>query len=110
MNQILDCLLGDSKNQHQVEGIIDYLTIHFFSTNYKELVKEVLGVSMKHMIFSEITTLGYTGRFNLLNAIDIRISNDTVKGTLFELKGKGCRFLSGWLKTRKETWLSLIHI
>lgn len=104
MNQILDCLLGNSKNPHQVEGIIDYLTIHFFSTNYKELVKEVLGVSMKHMIFSEITTLGYTGRFNLLNAIDIRISNDTVKGTLFELKGKGCRFLSGWLKARKETW------
>ena len=109
MNQILDCLLGNSKNPHQVEGIIDYLTIHFFSTNYKELVKEVLGVSMKHMIFSEITTLGYTGRFNLLNAIDIRISNDTVKGTLFELKGKGCRFLSGWLKARKETWPDFIQ-
>lgn len=109
INQILDCLLQESKNPHQVEGIIDYLTIHFFSTNYKELVKEVLGVSMKHMIFSEITTVGYTGRFNLLNAIDIRISNDTVKGTLFELKGKGCRFLSGWLKARKETWPDFIQ-
>lgn len=109
MNQLLDCLLQETREPQQVEGIIDYLTIHFFSTNYKELIKEILGISMKHMIYSEISTLGYIGRFNLLNAIDIRISNDAVKGTLFELKGKGCHFLSGWLKARKETWQDFIQ-
>lgn len=59
---------------------------------------------MRHMVFHETATLGYTGRFNLLKAIDIRISDDPVKGTLFELKGTSCQYLSGWLRARKETW------
>lgn len=100
--ELLDALL--SKDNDGIEAIIDYLTIHFFSTDYEKLVKEVLGTSMKHMVFHETTTLGYTGRYNLLKAIDIRISDDPVKGTLFELKGLGCSLLSSWLKAGGKTW------
>ncbi|MGG5314483.1 replication initiation factor domain-containing protein [Enterococcus sp. AZ072] len=103
IKQILDCLLSEKDNAG-LEGIIDYLTIHFFSNDHELLVKEVLGVSMRHMVYHESATLGYTGRFNLLKAIDIRISDDPVKGTLFELKGTGCQYLSGWLRASKETW------
>lgn len=106
--QLLDCLLSDQPKL-PIEGIIDYLTIHFFSNDYQTLVKEVLGITMNHMVFHESATLGYTGRYTLLNAIDIRISQDPSKGTLFELKGKGCHLLAGWLKARKEAWPDFIR-
>lgn len=80
--------------------IVDCLTIHFFSTDYEMLINEVLGITTNHMVFYDSSTLGYTGRYNLMKAIDIRISEDTVKGTLFELKDTYCRFLAGWLKAR----------
>lgn len=96
--------MSEAKKDVRLEGIIDYLTIHFFSTDYENLVTEILGVSMKYLIYYENTQLGYLGSYNLLNAIDVRISNDAIKGTLIELKGKGCRLLSGWIRARKVTW------
>lgn len=106
--KLLDALLK-IEDHSCLEAIFDYLTIHFFSTDYEKLVKKILGVSMKHMIFSESSTLGYTGRFNLLQAIDIRTSDNMTKGTLIELKGKGCRFLTGWLRSRNQTWTQFIQ-
>lgn len=103
VEQIFDCLLTKQKKD-SLDGIVDYLTIHFFSTDYEMLIENVLGISMRHMIYHDSTTLGYTGRYSLLKAIDIRVSEDEVKGTLFELKGTGCRYLAGWLKGKKETW------
>ncbi|WP_207487814.1 replication initiation factor domain-containing protein [Enterococcus avium] len=103
IQQLFECLLTE-ENDGCLEAIVDYLTIHFFSTDYEKLINEVLGITMNHMVFYESSTLGYTGRYNLMRAIDIRTSQDTVKGTLFELKGTGCRFLAGWLKAREQTW------
>ncbi|WP_288746185.1 helix-turn-helix domain-containing protein [uncultured Enterococcus sp.] len=103
IEQIFDFLLTKKKKDH-LDGIVDYLTIHFFSTDYELLIEKVLGISMRHMIYHESTTLGYTGRYNLLKAIDIQVSKDKAKGTLFELKGAGCRLLAGWLKGKKESW------
>ncbi|WP_219907009.1 hypothetical protein [Enterococcus mundtii] len=53
---------------------MDYLTIHFFSTDYEMLIDKVLNISMNHMVYHETKILGYDGRYNLLNAIDIRVS------------------------------------
>lgn len=103
IEQIFDCLLT-KQTKDSLDGIVDYLTIHFFSTDYELLVNHVLGIPMRHMIYHESTTLGYKGRYNLLKAIDIRVSENEAKGTLFELKGTGCRILAGWLKSRKQTW------
>lgn len=103
IEQIFDLLLTKKKKDN-LDGIVDYLTIHFFSTDYEMLIEKILGVSMRHMVYHESTTLGYSGRYNMLKAIDIRVSENEVKGTLFELKGTGCRFLAGWLKGKAETW------
>ena len=103
VEQIFDFLLTKKKKDN-LDGIVDYLTIHFFSTDYEMLIEKVLGISMRHMVYHDSTTLGYTGRYNLLKAIDIRVSKDKAKGTLFELKGAGCRLLAGWLKGKKESW------
>ena len=103
VEQIFELLLAKQKKDH-LDGIVDYLTIHFFSTDYEMLIEKVLGVSMRHLVYHESTTLGYTGRYNLLKAIDIRVSEDEAKGTLFELKGTGCRILAGWLKGKNDSW------
>ncbi|AQP58171.1 helix-turn-helix transcriptional regulator [Listeria monocytogenes] len=103
IQQLFECLLTE-ENDGCLESIVDYLTIHFFSTDYEMLINEVLGITMIHVVFYEPSKLGYTGRYNLMKAIDIRISEDTVKGTLFELKGLGCRFLADWLKAMQKTW------
>ncbi|WP_207487673.1 replication initiation factor domain-containing protein [Enterococcus avium] len=108
IDQLLDCLLTKERKEH-LEGIVDYLTIHFFSTDYEMLIDKVLNISMNHMVFHETKILGYDGRYNLLNAIDIRVSEDERKGSLFELKGTGCRYLAGWLNGRKETWSDFIN-
>lgn len=103
IEQLLNRLLSKERNE-DLEGIVDYLTIHFFSKDYEILIDKVLNISMNHMVFHETKILGYNGRYNLLKAIDIRISEDEKKGTLFELKGTGCRYLAGWLNGKKETW------
>ena len=72
VEQIFDFLLTKKKKDH-LDGIVDYLTIHFFSTDYEMLIEKVLGISMRHMVYHDSTTLGYTGRANLLKAKDIRV-------------------------------------
>lgn len=79
IEQLVNCLLSEEKNEH-LEGIVDYLTIHFFSTDYEMLIDKVLNISMNHMVFHETKILGYNGRYSLLKAIDIRISGDEKKG------------------------------
>lgn len=70
IEQLVNCLLSKERNEH-LEGIVDYLTIHFFSTDYEMLIDKVLNISMNHMVFHETKILGYNGRYSLLKAIDI---------------------------------------
>lgn len=85
--------------------IVDYVTIHFFSLDYKTLTKEILGMSTERFLEREYAPLGYTAQLVWNNVITISYSvDDPLKGTLIDLSGQGCAHLSRLLKTRKQTW------
>lgn len=85
--------------------IVDYVTIHFFSLDYKTLTKEILGMSSEHFLEREYAPLGYTAQLVWNNVITISYSiDDPLKGTLIDLSGQGCAHLNMLLKTRKQTW------
>ena len=93
-----------------LEGIVDYLTIHFFDTDYQKIIDNVLKINLKYMDFHESTMLNYDGYFNFRTSIYIRISKNQTQGTLIEIKGQGCRLLSGQLKCAGKTWQDFFQV
>lgn len=104
LNLLLDCMeYAEITPMNRV--IVDYLTIHFFSLDYKTLTKEILGMSTEHFLEREYAPLGYTAQLTWNNVITISYAtNDLIKGTLIDLSEQGCAYLSMLLKTRKMTW------
>ena len=101
---LLDCL-ADADKSPMNRVIVDYVTIHFFSLDYKSLTKEILGMSTEHFLEREYAPLGYTAQLVWNNVITVSYSvDDPLKGTLIDLSGQGCAHLSMLLKTRKKTW------
>lgn len=109
IQRIFNLFEGDAQSDC-LEGIVDYLTIHFFDTDYQKLIDNVLKISLKYMDFHESTMLNYEGYFNFRTAIYIRISKNQTQDTLFELKGQGCRLLTGQLKSVGKTWQDFFQL
>jgi phage replication initiation protein len=104
LDSLLDCL-DDLEETPVNRVLIDYVTIHFFSLDYKTLTKEILGMSTDHFLEREYAPLGYSAQLVWNNVITISYSiDDPQKGTLIDLSGQGCAHLSMLLKTRKQTW------
>lgn len=99
--RLLDRLQAKEQDA-QYNVIIDYITIFFPSNDYEKLLKETVGMSLRHFEKIDSAPLGYSGRFTYRNVINILFSeDDPKKGTIIELSGQGCRHLEMILDTRK---------
>lgn len=85
--------------------LIDYLTIHFFSNHHLKLIEEIIGMPIERFEELDYAPKGYLGQYVWNQVITIRYSvDDTVKGTVMEFSGQGCKHLAMRLKTAKSNW------
>lgn len=85
--------------------LIDYLTIHFFSNQHLKLIEAIIGMPIERFEELDYAPKGYIGQYVWNQVITIRYSiDDTVKGTVMEFSGQGCKHLAMRLKTAKSNW------
>lgn len=100
---ILDSLQEEAVPVNRV--LIDYLTIHFFSNQHLKLIEEIIGMPIERFEELDYAPKGYIGQYVWNQVITIRYSiDDTVKGTVMEFSGQGCKHLAMRLKTAKSNW------
>ncbi|WP_330873206.1 replication initiation factor domain-containing protein [Aerococcus urinaeequi] len=103
LNLILDSLQEEIVPVNRV--LIDYLTIHFFSNQHLKLIEEIIGMPLERFEELDYAPKGYIGQYVWNQVITIRYSiDDTVKGTVMEFSGQGCKHLAMRLKTAKSNW------
>ncbi|MDG3375062.1 helix-turn-helix domain-containing protein, partial [Vibrio parahaemolyticus] len=92
LNLILDSLQEELVPVNRV--LIDYLTIHFFSNQYLKLIEAIIGMPIERFEELDYAPKGYIGQYVWNQVITIRYSiDDTVKGTVMEFSGQGCKHL-----------------
>ncbi|MDN3118901.1 replication initiation factor domain-containing protein [Enterococcus faecalis] len=103
LNLILDSLQEEIVPVNRV--LIDYLTIHFFSNQHLKLIEAIIGMPIERFEELDYAPKGYIGQYVWNQVITIRYSiDDTVKGTVMEFSGQGCKHLAMRLKTAKSNW------
>ena len=103
LNLVLDSLQEELVPVNRV--LIDYLTIHFFSNQHLKLIEEIIGMPIERFEELDYAPKGYIGQYVWNQVITIRYSiDDTVKGTVMEFSGQGCKHLAMRLKTAKSNW------
>lgn len=103
LNLILDSLQEELVPVNRV--LINYLTIHFFSNQHLKLIEAIIGMPIERFEELDYAPKGYIGQYVWNQVITIRYSiDDTVKGTVMEFSGQGCKHLAMRLKTAKSNW------
>lgn len=103
LNLILDSLQEELVPVNRV--LIDYLTIHFFSNQHLKLIEAIIDMPIERFEELDYAPKGYIGQYVWNQVITIRYSiDDTVKGTVMEFSGQGCKHLAMRLKTAKSNW------
>lgn len=104
MEKILEICNPDK----ELEILFDYVRIRFPTTDEKRIIEKVLGVRIDYFMEEAHAFYGYTAQY-FLGDIIIMISPDKEKGTLLELKGKGCRQFEAYLKAQERTWFDFFR-
>lgn len=82
---------------------IDYIRIRFPTLDVREVVENVLWLRMRHLGQQPRGFYGYTTTF-YIGDIAVMVSPYGGRGTLLELKGKGCAQFSAYLNGQCRSW------
>lgn len=108
MKERIEIILEKFSKNYEMDIIFDYFRVSFPTKDYKEIIVKVLAMNVDYFVVSEHAFYGYT---TMLDFADIRVmtgSKEDNRGTLIELKGKGCRFVEKILNAQGRTWKDLI--
>lgn len=86
-----------------IEIVMDYIRIRFPTTDYTYVIEQILRMKLKYMAREEYGFYSYEGHFKH-GDIFVLTSTDEKKGTLLELKGRGCRQYERILYTLGKSW------
>lgn len=89
--------------------LLDYVRIRFKTCDVKHVIEDILQIKMKYMGEEDYGFYGYSGQY-YIGDIFILVSVDEKKGTLLELKGKGCRQFECYLEAQGRSWYDFFEI
>lgn len=104
LRELLERTVDMFNPEYEVFAIYDYIRIRFCDHNYQNLIKNVLKLNPNAFIKEDYGFYGYTGQYRFGDIAVLISDEENVRGTLFELKGKGCRFMEEILLTQERTW------
>ena len=83
--------------------LFDYVRIRFPTTDVKHVVEDILQLKLDIMIHEDFGFYSYSEHY-VLGDVFVLTSTDEEKGTLLELKGKGCRQMESYLLAQHRSW------
>lgn len=86
-----------------LEMMFDYVRIRFPTIKIQEIIHDVLRLNIDYMIHEDFGYYSYPEHYRF-GDIMILTSHDVTKGTLLELKGKGCRQFENFLLAQQRSW------
>lgn len=100
----LDVTIEQFNPKYKLYAIYDYVRVRFPTHDYQQVVTKVLQMQFKYFVDSSKGFYGYKQQF-CFSDITIMISDDDdERGTLLELKGKGCRRMEYLLQAQNRSW------
>ena len=90
-----------------LEMLFDYVRIRFPTLDVRHVIEDVLKLNMKFLLHEDFGFYSYTEHY-YIGDIFVLTSPDEEKGTLLELKGKGCRQMESYLLAQERSWYDFL--
>lgn len=104
LKALLDQTVELFNPKFQLYAVFDYIRIRFPTHDCKTLIEEVLKLRFSVFMHVPFGHYGYVVHY-VFGDLSVEVSEETdERGTLFEFKGKGCRFLEEILLTQGRSW------
>lgn len=91
----------------QLTMLFDYVRIRFPTLDVRHVVEEILGLKLDFMIHEDFGFYSYSEHY-YMGDIFVLVSPEEEKGTLLELKGKGCRQFECFLLAQHRSWYDFL--
>ena len=93
--------------ENPLEMVLDYVRIRFPTQDVKHIVEDILKIRLDVMIHEDFGFYSYSEHY-VLGDVFVLTSPDEEKGTLLELKGKGCRQMESYLLAQHRSWYDFL--
>ena len=87
--------------------LFDYVRIRFPTLDIQHVIRDILKLNMDYMLHEDYGHYKYTEHY-YLGDVFVYTSQDEEKGTLLELKGKGCRQFESYLLAQRRSWYDFL--
>ncbi|MGI6094616.1 MAG: MobT family relaxase [Lachnospiraceae bacterium] len=87
--------------------LFDYVRIRFPTQDVRHVVEDILKLRLDVMIHEDYGFYSYVEHY-VLGDVFVLASPDKEKGTLLELKGKGCRQMESYLLAQHRSWYDFL--
>lgn len=108
VKESLDLALIRLNPDNPIEIIMDYVRIRFPTTDYTYVIEHILRLKLVYMAHEEYGFYSYETHYKH-GDIFVLTSTDEKKGTLLELKGRGCRQYEQILNTLGKSWFDFFY-
>ena len=87
--------------------LFDYVRIRFPTLDIQHVIRDILQLNIDYMLHEDYGHYKYTEHY-YLGDVFVYTSQDEEKGTLLELKGKGCRQFESYLLAQERSWYDFL--
>ena len=87
--------------------LFDYVRIRFPTLDIQHVIRDILKLNVDYMLHEDYGHYKYTEHY-YLGDVFVYTSQDEEKGTLLELKGKGCRQFESYLLAQERSWYDFL--
>ena len=93
--------------ENPLEMVLDYVRIRFPTQDVRHVVEDILRLKLDVMTHEDYGFYSYA-EYYVLGDVFVLTSPDKEKGTLLELKGKGCRQMESYLLAQHRSWYDFL--
>ena len=93
--------------ENPLEMVLDYVRIRFPTQDIRHVIEDILQLKLDVMIHEDYGFYSYAEHY-VLGDVFVLASPDKEKGTLLELKGKGCRQMESYLLAQHRSWYDFL--
>lgn len=104
LQELLERTVDMFNPDYEIFAIYDYIRVRYANHNFENLIKNVLKLNPNAFVKENYGLYGYTGQYRFGDIAVLTSDEENERGTLFELKGKGCRFMEEILLTQNRSW------
>ena len=103
LQEAIENVVEQCNPESPMELLFDYVRIRYPTIHVKHIIEDVLKLKQKYMLHEDYGYYGYSSHYRIGDVV-VMSSLDQEKGTLLELKGRGCRQMESYLLGQGRSW------